>query len=111
MKKNIIYVFTGTGNSLKVAKDIAVALSDCEIISMGSNTRYNLENEYETIGFVFPTYYRGEPRKVREFIRLLNLQHNKNAYYYSVTTMGKYDGNTLSHIKKLLKRKGNLNMK
>ena len=106
MKKNIIYVFTGTGNSLKVAKDIAAALSDCEIISMGSNIRYDLEEEYETIGFVFPTYYRGEPRKVREFIRLLNLQHNKNAYYYSVTTMGKYDGNTLSHIKKLLKEKG-----
>ena len=42
MKKNIIYVFTGTGNSLKVAKDIAVALSDCEIISMGSDTRYCL---------------------------------------------------------------------
>lgn len=106
MKKNIVYVFTGTGNSLKVAKDIAVALSDCKIISMGSDTQYDLEGEYETIGFVFPTYYRGEPRKVREFIRHLNLQHNKNAYYYAVTTMGKYDGNTLYHIRKLLKRKG-----
>jgi ferredoxin/flavodoxin len=106
MKKNIVYVFTGTGNSLKVAKDIAVAMSDCEIISMGSNIQYDLEGGYETIGFVFPTYYRGEPRKVREFIRHLNLQHNKNAYYFAVTTMGKYDGNTLCHIKKLLKRKG-----
>jgi flavodoxin len=65
MKKNVVYVFTGTGNSLKVAKDIAVALGDCEIISMGSDTRYDLEGGYETIGFVFPTYYRGEPRKLR----------------------------------------------
>lgn len=105
MKKNIVYVFSGTGNSLKVARDIAVALGDCEIISMGSDTRYDLEGGYETIGFVFPTYYRGEPRKVREFIRHLNLQRNKNTYYYAVTTMGKYDGNTLSHIKKLLERK------
>jgi len=106
MKKNIIYVFTGTGNSLKVAKDISVTLSNCEIISMGSDTRYELEEGYETIGFVFPTYYRGEPIRVREFIRLLNLDRNKNAYYYAVTTMGKYDGNTLCHIEKLLKRKG-----
>jgi len=33
MNKNIIFVFTGTGNSLKVAKDIAAALGDCDIIS------------------------------------------------------------------------------
>ena len=105
MKKNIVYVFTGTGNSLKVAKDIAKAFGECEIISMGSDTRYDLEGGYETIGFVFPTYYRGEPRKVKEFIKRLNLQRNKNAYYYAITTMGKYDGNSLNHIKKLLKRK------
>ncbi len=30
MKKNIIYVFTGTGNSLEVAKEISAELSDCE---------------------------------------------------------------------------------
>jgi flavodoxin len=68
MNKNIIFVFSGTGNSLKVAKDIAAALGDCDIISMGRETRYDLIGGHETIGFVFPTYYRGEPIKVREFI-------------------------------------------
>jgi ferredoxin len=106
MKKNIVYVFTGTGNSLKVAKDIAAALGDCDIISMGSDTQYDLPEGYESIGFVLPTYYRGEPRKVREFISRLNLQHNRNAYYYTVVTAGKFAGNTPCHIKKLLKKKG-----
>jgi ferredoxin len=106
MKKHIIYVFTGTGNSLVVAKGISKELKDCSIVSMGNDTHYNLESGYETIGFVFPTYYRGEPRKVREFIKRLNLQNNKDAYYYVVTTMGRYDGNTLCHISKLLKKKG-----
>jgi ferredoxin len=106
MEKNIIYVFTGTGNSLKVAKNISAIFDNCDIISMGIDAQYDLEEGYETIGFVFPTYYRGEPRKVREFIRRLNLQLNKNSYYYAVTTMGKYDGNTLNHIMKLLKKKG-----
>ena len=106
MNRNIVYVFTGTGNSLKVAKDIASALGDCDIISMGSDTQYDLKGGYETIGFVLPTYYRWEPRKVTEFISRLNLQCNKDSYYYAVATAGKYDGNTLSHIKKLLKRKG-----
>ncbi len=31
MSKNIIFYFTGTGNSLKVARDIAKELGDCEI--------------------------------------------------------------------------------
>ena len=36
MNKNIILLFTGTGNSLKVAKDIAAAfVGDCDITSMG----------------------------------------------------------------------------
>jgi ferredoxin len=106
MKKNIIYIFTGTGNSLKAARNIANELGNCDIVSMGNNTIYELEKGYETIGFVFPTYYRGEPGKVNQFIKHLNLQQNKNAYYYAITTMGKYDGNTLNHIMKLLKKKG-----
>jgi ferredoxin/flavodoxin len=105
MSKSIIFVFSGTGNSLKVAKDIAKEFHDCEIVSMGNCKEYDLMGGYENIGFIFPTYYRGEPRKVREFITRLNLKNNKNAYYFAVTTCGKYEGNTLIHIKHLLKRK------
>ena len=31
---NIVFYFSGTGNSLKVAKSLAKELDDCEIISM-----------------------------------------------------------------------------
>jgi len=105
MSKNIIFYFSGTGNSLKVAKDIAMNMQNCEIISMGSLQYYELQAGYETIGFVYPTYYRGEPKKVREFILNLNLKNNLNTYYYAVTTCGRYEGNALIHIKHLLKRK------
>jgi len=105
MSKNIIFYFSGTGNSLKVAKDIAKEIENCEIVSMGSCTDYDLQAGYETIGFVYPTYFRGEPNKVREFILNLNLKNNANAYYYAVTTCGKYEGNALIHVKHLLKRK------
>jgi ferredoxin/flavodoxin len=106
MAKNLILVFTGTGNSLRVAKDIADGLGDCDIVSMGRDNGYDLALGFETIGFVFPTYYRGEPGRVTEFISRLDLQRNLNAYYYAVTTMGRYDGNSLCHVAKLLKRKG-----
>lgn len=106
MSKNIIFIFTGTGNSLAAARGIAEELPECEIVSMGHSTSYDLESGYESIGFVFPTYYRGVPRKVGDFVSRLNLEHNKNAYYYAVTTCGRYEGNSLPQIRHLLKRKG-----
>jgi len=36
MDKDIIFCFTGTGNSLKVSKDIAASLGDCTIYHIGS---------------------------------------------------------------------------
>ena len=75
MSKNIVFYFSGTGNSLKVAKDLAKEIQHCEIASMGSTKAYDLQQGYETIGFVYPTYFRGEPLKVREFISNLNLKN------------------------------------
>jgi len=52
---NIVFYFSGTGNSLKVAKNLAKELDDCEIISMSKT--YNLAKEYDRIGFVYPVYF------------------------------------------------------
>jgi ferredoxin len=109
MGKNIVFYFSGTGNSLKVAKDIAKEMPACEIVSMGSSKDYDLTAGYETIGFVYPTYFRGEPLKVRKFIFNLNLKNNPDSYYYAVTTCGRYRGNALLHIRDILKQK-NINL-
>ena len=71
MGKNIIFVFSGTGNSLWAAKKISEELEDCEVISMGRQKEYTLTNEYDTIGFVYPTYYRGFLRESRLLFRNL----------------------------------------
>ena len=49
----MIFYFSGTGNSLKVAEDIAKQMQDCEVISMGSSKLYELETGYETKGLDF----------------------------------------------------------
>jgi len=105
MSKNIVFYFSGTGNSLKVAKDAAKEMQNCEIKSMSKNKNHYLQAGYETIGFVFPTYFRGEPNIVHKFISSLNLKSNPDSYYYAITTCGRYEGNALIHIKHLLKRK------
>ena len=55
MKKNLIFYFSTSGNSLYTAKEIAKHLKDAEIISI-VDAFYKKEFKYEaeTIGFVYP---------------------------------------------------------
>jgi flavodoxin/formate hydrogenlyase subunit 6/NADH:ubiquinone oxidoreductase subunit I len=108
MRKNIIYVFTGTGNSLWAAKKISEELENCEIVSMGCHKEYTLTDEYDVIGFVYPTYYRGIPARVRDFVLQLDFQNNKNAYFFAVATCGSVNTacNATVQMRNLLKRKG-----
>ena len=57
--KNRIYFFTGTGNSLKVAKEIAAGLGDCDVAAIQKNMDVTIPAGLERIGFVFPVYYWG----------------------------------------------------
>ena len=102
---NIVFYFSGTGNSLKVAKDIAKELGDGKIVSMAKPGKYNLLKQYDTIGFVYPVYFWGLPKKVIEFIENITLGENKNAYYYSIATYGGLAGNAVYQFYELLLEK------
>ena len=98
---NIIFYFSGTGNSLKVAKTLAKELGDGEIVSMAKSGNYNITKQYDTIGFVFPTYYWGLPKKVVEFVKNTNF-NNMATYYYSISTYGGIAGNSIRQMNELL---------
>jgi ferredoxin/flavodoxin len=107
MEKNLIFFFSATGNSLKVAKDIADVLENCEVVTMGVHNRHILiEPGYSRIGFIYPVYGAGLPKQVIRFIGSLNLSGNKEAYYFSVPTYGTVSGNALAQTDKLLQAKG-----
>jgi flavodoxin len=57
--KTIIYYFTGTGNSLIVARKIAAVLGDCELIPFASQrtTRADIVPHAERVGIVCPVYF------------------------------------------------------
>lgn len=101
MAKNIIFYFSGTGNCLHVAQEISAAISNCEIVSIGSCSNYDLKEKYDSIGFIYPTYFLGIPLKVREFVSKLKISH-KNTYFYAVTTFGGTGGNSLAQLNDLL---------
>ena len=105
---NIVFYFSGTGNSLKVAKSLAKELDNCEIISM--TKPYNLTKEYDNIGFVYPVYFWGLPKRVIEFVENMNLDNNKNSYYYSIATYGGLAGNAVYQLYELLFNKYNIKL-
>ncbi|HEY8889711.1 MAG TPA: EFR1 family ferrodoxin [Clostridium sp.] len=94
-----VLYFTGTGNSLYVAKKLGGEYySIPKLIKEG---RYEFEDE--KIGIVFPCYYGGVPKIVEEF---LNKAILKSEYIFSVTTYGFISGATTKHLLEIGKRNG-----
>ena len=104
MARNIIFYFSGTGNSLKAAKDIAAVLGDTELVFMKGSHRF--DGAYDRIGFVFPSYAMGAPKAVLEFIKSLPLNSASSSYVFSLVTCNRGDGNASMMINKALSKKG-----
>lgn len=108
--ENIVFYFSGTGNCLKVAKDIAEKLGNGKIVSMAKSEKNDLSEKYDTIGFVYPVYYSGIPKKVYEFICGINFNNNKGAYYYAIATCRDFAFNGISQLNELLLDKHNVRL-
>jgi len=82
---NKIFYFTGTGNSLYIAKRIQEKIGG-ELISIPKALKENrFEFSGEKIGFVFPCYSFTAPDNIKEFISKANI---KGDYFFSVMTYG-----------------------
>jgi ferredoxin/flavodoxin len=105
--KTTIYYFSGTGNSLKVAKDIAAKIENTEVIQICKDNMKINNTTSKKIGIVFPVYVSGMPFLVKDFIE--NLKIEKGAYVFTVVTFGASAGVSISQLEKLLKNK-NVNL-
>lgn len=83
--KNYIFYFTGTGNSLYVAKKIAEEIENTELISIANNIDKGYEIEKaDRVGFVIPVYAFREPLIVEEFLKKLNICEYNYLYTFLV---------------------------
>jgi len=90
--ENTIFYFTGTGNSLKIAKDIGNKISNCSIISIPKNNfNVNMSKPTGIVGFVFPVFYCGFPKIVAEFMNKIDLSNT--SYVFIVAVYGVTGGN------------------
>jgi ferredoxin/flavodoxin len=103
--ENVVFYFSGTGNSLTVAKTLSRELGNGEVVSMAKSGNYTAAKRYDTIGFVYPVYYWGLPKSVADFVKGIKCA-DKAAYYYAIATYGGIIGNGVSQIKELLDTQG-----
>lgn len=102
--KTILYYFSGTGNSLQTARDIAAKLGDTQLVAIRKPFQQRYEVSADRTGIVFPVYMWGLPIIVREFAERLASAPDK--YVFAVTTYGGFPAGTLVTLSKLLQSKG-----
>jgi len=102
-----IRYFTGTGNSLLVARKLAERLDGATISpisrALGSHA-LPAENDAAAIGLVFPIYFDRMPRIVRTALAAMSVP--AGAYVFAVTTSGEVTGNALVAVDSLLRSRG-----
>lgn len=100
-----IYYYSGTGNSLHVAKELQKRLPGSKIIPI-INVLNNdvVVTEGEIVGFIFPTYLTTIPAPVRRFLKKLDMKSVK--YTFSVVTrLGDLCVANIN-LKRILKKRG-----
>jgi ferredoxin len=103
-----VYYFSGTGNSLFAAKEIAEKISG-KLVSIPSVIdEEHIRTEAGVLGIVFPVYYAvndsGIPLIVSRFVRKLESINSK--HIFAVCTCGYMPGATIENMAKLLKFQG-----
>jgi ferredoxin len=99
-----IYYYTGTGNSLWVARTLARELGGADVVSIAESGERVVVTPFRTVGIVFPVHMWGLPSAVIRFAdRLKTLSPE---YVFAVAVNAGQVSNTLVQTKRLLARKG-----
>lgn len=98
----MILYFSGTGNSLAVARQLAERLNE-QLMPLIEAVEQDLTNE-KRIGLVFPTYDFNLPPAMPEMISRLKI--SPTSYVFTVVTCGSQAGNCVWTLRRILHKKG-----
>ena len=100
MSKNVIFCFSGSGNCLDIAKNIARQLRDTDIVMMRGEPVITDVRKAERVGFVVPCFAGGLPGDVEKYIS--RIQVSSGCYTFGVVSYAGYPGLGLSVIDKYI---------
>jgi len=98
-----IFWFSGTGNSLAVARDLARGLEGATLEPIAHHPVGPVAAE-GIVGIVCPVYFYGLPLVVRSFLARLDLAGT--SYVFVVLTSGGFPGRALREARRRLRRSG-----
>jgi len=99
-----VYYFSGTGNSLTLARLVAQRLGG-ELIPIASVIdREKIELTADVIGIVFPVYYAATPNIVRRFAEKLETTEGK--YIFAISNYGGGAGDSLKTLGRIFEARG-----
>lgn len=103
--ENLLFYYSGTGNSLYDAVLIGKSLKNAKLISMKHrvNTGYTASG-CKSAGFIFPVHYLKIPALVQDYIRNIKLENI--AYTYAVVNYKGDEMNCLYDLEQLLQESG-----
>ncbi|HMK53454.1 MAG TPA: EFR1 family ferrodoxin [Methanobacteriaceae archaeon] len=102
-----IYYFSGTGNSLHVAKELQKRIPDTKIIPIVSLLNKEvIETKSGSVGFIFPIHLAMSPAPVRKFLEKIDLKSTE--YIFAVVTRAGSQHRAFIDLGKILKKKGKI---
>ena len=100
MSENIIFCYSGAGHCLNMAKSIARALGDTDIVMMRSFPAVTDARGAKRVGFVFSCMAGGLPGDVESYVK--SIQISPDAYTFAVEQYAGYLGCGLHKIDQIV---------
>jgi ferredoxin len=94
-----LYVYTGTGNSLGIARQLALELKETTLRFMPSLSK-DFKVEADRVGIIFPVHIWGLPIRVIQFIN--HLQVKPETYFFALAVNAGQTAATLLQLRKLM---------
>lgn len=105
MNKVEIYYFSGTGNSLHIAKELQKRIPETKLIPIVSLLNKDvIATNGETVGLVFPVHLATVPIPVKDFLN--NLDVKSATYIFALATRCGTTHRAFIDIDKVLKKQG-----
>ncbi len=98
-----LYVYTGTGNSLWIARQLAKELKEVSLEFMSDSPRDFMAGA-DQVGLIFPVHIWGLPHRVIQFVNRLQVEHE--TYQFALAVNAGQVAATLLQLKQLMTERG-----
>lgn len=107
MNKTEIYYFSGTGNSLYIARQLQGKIPESKLIPITKllNNK-TIDIDADSVGFVFPIHGMTIPVPVKKFLKKINLKSGK--YIFAIATRAGTKCSAFNKINRMLKKQNKI---